>query len=203
MFRKTIITLAALAAIGCGIAWSQTTVQVDAIGRPGDTACATDNGSCSLIALQKRGNQNSTTLNATAGGAVPAGTNYIGQVGINAATTGGWTANHLVAANSNNSTNLKASAGIVHAVQGYGIGSAPAYIKLYDKATAPTCGTDTPIKVIMIPAAPTAANGSGALPIPLDIQFSNGIGFCVVTGIANNDNTSVAAATFLVEIDWK
>lgn len=119
-----------------------------------------------------------------------------------AVASGGWTPAFFIAANSNNSTNLKASAGVVHAVQVFGIGAAPAYLKLYDKATAPTCGTDTPVKVIMIPAASTAANGAGAVQI-LDTQFSTGIGYCVVTGIANNDNTSPAAATFVNNIDWK
>lgn len=37
-----------------------------ALGAPGDTACASDNGTCSAIALIKRGNQNATTLNTTA-----------------------------------------------------------------------------------------------------------------------------------------
>lgn len=134
--------------------------------------------------------------------AIPAGTNYIGQVGLNAVATGGWSQKWFIAANSNNSTNLKASPGIVHAIQVFGIGSAPAYLKFYDKATAPTCGTDTPSKQIMIPAASTAANGSGAIATILDAQFTVGIGYCVVTGIAANDNTSPAAATFVINIDW-
>jgi hypothetical protein len=146
---------------------------------------------------------NSAAILSAVNSPIPAGTALIGNVGLNAVTSGGWTPNHLVAAASNNSTNLKASAGIIHAVQGYGVGSAPAYIKLFDKASAPTCGTDVPVKVIMIPAAATAANGAGAVNNIIDVQFSTGIGFCVVTGIANNDNTAVAAATFLVEIDWK
>lgn len=164
------------------------------LGAQADSAWVS--GSGSVIAILKN-------IATNVASAIAAGTNYIGQVGLNATTTGGWTPNHLVAANSNNATNLKASAGIVHAVQGYGVGSAPAYIKLYDKASAPTCGSDTPVKVIMIPAAATAANGAGAVSNVIDVQFSTGIGFCIVTGITNADNTSVAASTFLAEIDWK
>jgi len=121
-----------------------------------------------------------------------------------AATNGGATPYHLVAANTNNSTSLKASAGTVYSIQLGGIGSAPAYLKLYNKATAPTCGTDTPVAQYIIPAASTAAFGGGSnVSLPVGKNFSTGIGFCVVTGIASNDNTAVAAATFIINIDYK
>lgn len=111
---------------------------------------------------------------------------------------------HLVAANSNNSTLIRAGTVTVYGAQLGGIGAAPAYLKLYDKATAPTCGTDTPSKVLIIPAAATAANGFASnTSIALGAVHAFGLGICVVTGIADSDNTSVAAATFLVNIDWK
>jgi hypothetical protein len=111
---------------------------------------------------------------------------------------------HLVAANTNNSTLLKNGTGTVYSIQVGGIGAAPAYLKFYDKATAPTCGTDTPKKVVMIPAAATAANGSAReVAPPLGVNFINGIGICVVTGIADSDNTAVAASTFIVDIDYR
>lgn len=47
-------------------------------GAKADSACGTDNGTCSIAALIKRGNQNLTTLNTSVGSAVPAGTNLIG-----------------------------------------------------------------------------------------------------------------------------
>lgn len=133
---------------------------------------------------------------------VPAGTNYIGQVGPGAVASGGWTQKWIVAANSDNATSLKGSAGIVHAVQVFGINAAPAYLKFYDKASSPTCASDTIVKQIMIPAAPTAANGAGAV-ILLDAQFSTGIAYCVVTGIGPTDDTSVTASNFVVNIDYK
>jgi hypothetical protein len=57
-------------------------------GAKADTACATDNGTCSLAALIKRTNQDLTTLNTTAGGAIPAGSAIIGKVGIDQTTPG-------------------------------------------------------------------------------------------------------------------
>lgn len=111
---------------------------------------------------------------------------------------------HLVAANSNNSTLIAIGQHTVYSAELGGIGAAPAYLKFYDKATAPTCGTDTPIKVLIIPAASTAANGGGSnISVNPGIQVNLGLGICVTTGIADNDNTSVAAATFLINIDYK
>jgi hypothetical protein len=51
-------------------------------GAKADTACATDNGTCSIAALAKRIAQNLTTLNTTAGSGIPTGSNTIGNVGI-------------------------------------------------------------------------------------------------------------------------
>jgi hypothetical protein len=111
---------------------------------------------------------------------------------------------HLVAANSNNSTLIAAGSHNVYGAQLGGIGTAPAYLKLYDKATAPTCGTDIPNKVLIIPAAATAANGSASnTAIALGAVHAFGLGICVVLGIADNDNAAVPAATYIVNIDWK
>lgn len=111
---------------------------------------------------------------------------------------------HLIAANSNNATVIKSRSGIVTSVQLGGVGSAPAYLKFYDKATAPTCGTDIPTKVLIIPAASTAANGGGSnITISLGVAFNIGIGICVVVGIADADNTAVPAATYVINIDWQ
>lgn len=121
------------------------------------------------------------------------------------ATTGGATPFHLIAANSDNSQLVGAAgAHTVYGVQLSGLGSAPAYLKFYDKATAPTCGSDAVKKSLMIPAASTAANGAGSnVSLYLGTAFTLGIGICVVTGIADTDDTAVAAATFDVNIDYK
>lgn len=110
---------------------------------------------------------------------------------------------HLVAVNSDNATLVAAGPHILLGAQLSGVGSAPAYVKFYDKATAPVCGTDTPKKVLAIPAASTAANGGGSnVTVALGTGFVLGLGFCVVTGIADSDDTAVAAATFNVNFDY-
>lgn len=74
------------------------------------------------------------------------------------------------------------------------------YLKLYDKATAPTCGTDTPVQNYPIPAS-TAGNGV-TLPLGPGLGFITGIGFCLVGGVAAND-TSVAATGIVINMGYK
>jgi hypothetical protein len=201
---------------GASTATLQTTTNT-ALGAPGATACASDTASCSLNQLMQRLAQNITAMNANVQGPIPAGTNVIGDVNVRqggtalspsnpmptsraATATGGATQHFVVAAATNNSTSLKGSAGTVYAIQTGSIAaSAPYYLKLYDKATAPTCGTDTPVGVFLVP--PT--NSGNNVSVVVGKAFTLGIGYCVVTGIANNDNTAVPAATVLVNIDYK
>lgn len=65
------------------------------------------------------------------------------------------------------------------------------FLKLYDKKSAPTCGTDTPVWRVPIPPQNT---GSGVVAVSLeDLEFFSGIGFCLTGGsIADNDNTNAA-----------
>lgn len=51
------------------------------LGLQADAACGTDTGTCSAIALIKRGNQNATSINNNVQAAIPAGTASIGNVG--------------------------------------------------------------------------------------------------------------------------
>lgn len=67
------------------------------------------------------------------------------------------------------------------------------YLKLYNKATAPTCGTDIPVITIMLPGN---SNGGGVTTVSFDdTKFTAGLGFCVTLNAADNDNTAVAAGT--------
>ena len=108
-----------------------------------------------------------------------------------------------IAANNTTSVVVNAAATTLYGIQVFGIGSAPAYLKLYN-ATSATCGSGTPVKRIMIPAAATAANGTGAvIPFSLGLRFSTGLTYCVTTGITDADTTAPAANTYLVNLDWR
>lgn len=112
---------------------------------------------------------------------------------------------HLIAAASTNATSVKGSAATLFSCQLSGIGSSPAYLKIYNKATAPTVGTDTPVKTLIIPAASTAANGAGSNITfgPGGLTLGTGFAAAVTGGIADADTTSVAASTFAINCDYE
>jgi len=136
-----------------------------------------------------------------------AGVMALGMLPVNAALAqqnAGATAYHLIAANSTNATLIATGQHTVFSVELGGIGAAPAYVKIYDKATQPVCGTDAPIKTLIIPVASTAANGAGSnVLLPIGIQVQNGLGICVTGGIADSDTTVVAASSFVVNVDYR
>jgi hypothetical protein len=69
------------------------------------------------------------------------------------------------------------------------------YLKLYNKATAPTCGTDIPTLNIPIPPNNT---GGGTVPIGVEgAQFPLGLGFCLTGALADNDNSNAATGVAL------
>ena len=125
------------------------------------------------------------------------------KVAQQATPVGGASTSGAIVPNNTTAVVLKASAGTLYGVQLAGLGSAPAYLKLYN-ATSATCGSGTPVKRLMIPAASAAANGAGSNISfgPQGIAFGTGITYCVTTGIADTDTTAPAASTFLVNVDW-
>jgi hypothetical protein len=62
------------------------------------------------------------------------------------------------------------------------------YLKLYDKATAPACGTDTPVWTIPL----IASNNTPIPSLAAGVQFSNGIGFCITAALPDADTTNAA-----------
>lgn len=80
-------------------------------------------------------------------------------------------------------------------------GAAAAYVKLYNKATAPTVGTDTPEMIIVVPAAAAGVPGVATLPIGFSgFRFALGLGIAVTGGAADADTTAVAAGQVKVKL---
>lgn len=113
-------------------------------------------------------------------------------------TASGLTTASAVAANSNNSTSVKGSAGLVYSVMVTNNSATIAYFKLFNKTTAPTCGSDTPVWRMMVPASSGFVFNSDQ-----GLTLGTGIGYCLVTGIADADNTSVAASAYLINVGYK
>ena len=123
-----------------------------------------------------------------------------GTMSVNslAGTSGGSSVTKLISAASTNATSVKASAGQLDGWYLFNANAATRYLKLYNKASAPTVGTDTPVMTIPIPAG-AAAN------VCLDpgIDFTTGIALALTTGIADSDTGAVAANDIVVNLIWK
>lgn len=105
----------------------------------------------------------------------------------------------ISSANTNNSTSVKPSAAAVYEVVACNTNAAARFVKLYNKATAPTCGTDTPyfrLEVAPSTCAP-AVISTGGMSFPL------GLGYCIVTGKADSDNTAPSADDVQLNIGFK
>lgn len=94
-------------------------------------------------------------------------------------------------ANTTNATAAKASAGKLFSVNGYNSTATVTYLKFYDKATAPTVGTDTPALTLALPASAAFSYDLGG------IAFATGIGYGLTTVAADNGTTAPAAGAIL------
>ncbi len=113
-------------------------------------------------------------------------------------TTGGTTSFHLISAATTNATAVKASAGQVYGYDIYNSNAAARFVKLYNKATAPTVGTDTPVRTIGIPAA-----GRASETFSNGINFATGIGLATTTGITDADTGTVTLSDLAINLDYK
>ena len=126
-------------------------------------------------------------------GTISAGTNLIGDVGSQVrATTGGVASfGRLVsAAASTNATSVKASPGRVYGITAYNAAASVRYLKLYNKASAPTVGTDTPVLTFAI----GPAQQFNLTVMDVGIYLSNGIAYALTTGSADSDTGALTAA---------
>lgn len=140
----------------------------------------------------------SGTVTANIGtGALAAGTNAIGDVGIQfrANATGAATINHVVSAASTNTASVKAAAGRVVGWSFVNTTASYQYVKLHNTASAPTAGSG----VVMTIAIPP--NGVNNMPVGGGgIGFSTGIGRSIVTGSADTDATATTAGAVVGDL---
>jgi hypothetical protein len=99
--------------------------------------------------------------------------------------------------NSANSTNgqlvLTGTSGL-QALFASNTGATVAYVKLYNKASAPTVGTDTPAMLITVPAAVSGVPGEKEITPGFNgYRFALGLGLAITGGAADSDTTVVAA----------
>jgi len=110
-------------------------------------------------------------------------------------TSGGPTGIRVQSAASTNATSVKASAGQIYTIA-LTNNSTIAFLKLYNKASAPTVGTDTPIATYAIPA-------NGVLALSFNGKsFALGIAYAITNLVADADTTAVAANQITGSIEY-
>jgi len=134
-----------------------------------------------------------TTLPALVAGTATIG----GVIGIPTAT-GALSTSKTLSLGTTTPINVKNGAGQIYKILAFNTNAAARYLKLYNKATAPTVGTDVPVATLLIPG-----NTSGAglnISFEYGMNFSTGIGFALTTGVADLDTGAVAANEIVVNI---
>ncbi len=91
--------------------------------------------------------------------------------------------------------NIKSTPGQIYGWYLFNNASTVRYIKLYNKARAPSVGADTPIMTIPLPCG-AAAN----VIVPSGIAFSRGIGIAATTGVGDGNVGAPATNEVVVNI---
>jgi len=148
------------------------------LGTAADAVASTDTGTFSLIALTKR----LLTLLSAA---------------FFSAAASGATSTRITSAASTNATNLKASAGNLCQMDLSNYAAYDVFVKFYNKASAPTVGTDTPVWTIRI-----KAGADYSRTFPGGKSFATGIAYAFTKLVGDADATAVAAGDVSGYIDW-
>lgn len=114
-----------------------------------------------------------------------------------ATATGGATPWKLISAAGTNATSVKSSAGAIYGLVISNTVVASRWLKLYDKSTAPTVGTDAPVQTIEV-------KGGSQIVIqhPVGAGFATGIGLAITGAAADNDATAVGAGDVVVSATY-
>lgn len=105
---------------------------------------------------------------------------------------------HLISAATTNATSVKTSSGTINSLVISNNGAGVAYFKLYNKASAPTVGTDTPVATILVPINGTVTVDCGYA----GIRLSTGIAYAITGGMAVADTTAVGATQVSAHISY-
>jgi len=113
-------------------------------------------------------------------------------------TTADATKARITSAASVNNTLVSATARVVRSLDIYNEAAYAVYFKLYDKATAPVAGTDTPFWTIPVPA------GSGySKTFTWGIPISAGLGYAITRNKADTDTTVIAVNDLVGMLTWR
>jgi hypothetical protein len=88
-----------------------------------------------------------------------------------------------------NATNVTTAATEVFTISAYNAAASVRFVKIYNKPSTPTVGTDIPIAVLAIPPS-----GFARLDWAKGMYVSTGLSYGIVTGAANSNTTAPTAS---------
>jgi len=129
---------------------------------------------------------------------VPGNWGFSQTFSVPSPTLSGFNTTHsLVSAATTNATSVKASAGAIGNIVLTNASAAVKFFKLYNKASAPTVGTDTPVMIVGIPA-----NQTVVIPYEQGLRLGTGIAYALTGLMPIADTTAVALNDVAVFIDY-
>jgi hypothetical protein len=115
------------------------------------------------------------------------------------AAQGASTYHKLISAATTNATSVKTSAGTINSLHVSNTNATTNYyLKIVNKTSAPTVGTDVPVFTFLIPPAGLRTIDCGAS----GIRLSTGIAYCITANPADNDTTAIAANEVIVNLNY-
>ncbi len=216
---------ASAVAVGAFVAGALATGAIVDLGAKADAVAGTDTGTFSLIALFKRALQGITTalaslvtgnantlataasvnlidvdLGAKADAAATTDTGTFSLIALvkrlltKFAPTVAYVVNSLA---TTNDALIATGARTVKSVQIFNASGGAVYVRLFDKATAPIPGTDTPYRVYAVPTLTTFD-----LVLPAGDAYTLGLGIAITAGAPVLDATAVGAGDVQATVNY-
>jgi hypothetical protein len=99
---------------------------------------------------------------------------------------------------STNATSVKASAGTVWSILACNTNASVRYLKIYNKASAPTVGTDIPVLTLHLPTGNNAT-----IPIGSNgVRFTSGIALATTVSAGDTASDAVAAGEIKIAVSF-
>lgn len=133
---------------------------------------------------------------------IAAGTNSIGNVGLVPRTSGGMTIFRSIDIDETEEQ-IKATAGQVFSISAFNTTAAPLYLKFYNATAANvTVGTTTPVLTFVVPGNADSDGAGFAWNNDIGFTFGTAITVACTTGVADSDTGAPGANACLVNVGY-
>lgn len=134
---------------------------------------------------------------------ISAGSNLIGDVGLQGRTSGGLTIFRSIDIDESEEE-VKATAGTLYTIAAFNRTAGPLYLKFYNLTAAnTTVGTSTPVLTFVVPGNADSDGAGFILTNPLGFAFDTAITVACTGAVADNDTTAPGANDCVINLGYK